>query len=136
MPTYQANQPTDGFALFDEGAYKVTVEDAKDDIAASSGAELIKLTLAVEGQKSKLFDRLVFTDKAFWKIDQVRGALGFSELEGNVSVSADDFIGETGWVYVIHGEHKGKPTLEIDRWIYKQDEIEKLENGGEVTPEF
>lgn len=128
MPKYKQNEPTAGFSLLEEGDYKVRVENAENEVASSSGNDMIKLTLAVDGRSNKLFERLVFTEPAFWKIDQVRAGLGFDVQEGEeIDVEANDFIGEEGWVHVEHEDYQGKPVARITYWIINPGDIKALE---------
>jgi hypothetical protein len=82
MPTYTQSTPTAGYGTLDAGDYKVTVENAEDDMS-KAGNDMIKLTLGIHGRNNKLFERLVFTENAYWKIDQVLAALGFDVEDGS-----------------------------------------------------
>lgn len=125
MPTYTASEPVEGGAApLEDGPYQVTVEDAGEE-TAKSGNEMIKLTLAINGRNNKLFERLVFTENAFWKIDGVRAALGFKVTAGEtLEIKADDFIGKTGIVHVSHEEYKGRQVPKILAWEFDPDRIE------------
>lgn len=136
MPRYTQNKPSAGFQTLPEGLYWVKVENAEDEIAKTSKNEMIKLTLAVSGHSNKLFERLVFSESSFWKIDQVRAALGFEVNEGeDVDVNADDFIGQEGIVRVGHEDYMGKPQARIAQWLVDPEEIEEAKQELEAADE-
>ena len=56
-----------------EGIYDFVVADANDK-QSQSGNDMIELQLIIkgpDGQENKIYDNLVFTPKASWKIDHV-----------------------------------------------------------------
>ena len=69
MPTY-----TQGLDMtLPEGVYGFTVADANDK-QSQGGNDMIELQLIIkepDGQENKVYDNLVFTPKAFCKIDHV-----------------------------------------------------------------
>jgi hypothetical protein len=128
MPTYTQSTPTAGYGTLDAGDYKVTVENAEDDMS-KAGNDMIKLTLGIHGRNNKLFERLVFTENAYWKIDQVLAALGFDVEDGSdFSVESEALIGKTAWVTVDIGEYNGKPSPEISVWHFDPDMIADFES--------
>lgn len=139
MPVYTQNAPSSGGGILPEGHYQVTVKNAENEVSKSSGAEMIKLTLKVEGRPNTLLEWLVFSESSFWKIDQVRSALGFDIAEGEeVEVLADDFIGQSAVVVVRHGTFKDRPQARIAEWVCDADDIaeilEELEQQGMTSP--
>lgn len=95
--TYKAGNPTASSYTVPDGEYTVRVEDAMEK-TSNSGNDMIQLQLRIirhdktEGPAMK--DWLVFSEKAFWKVDQFLIAAGKHPGEGEeVSVDADELIG-------------------------------------------
>ena len=82
-----------------------------------------------QSQRWKLFDRLIFTDSCFWKIDQCRESCGFESVEGeDIDLEPDDFPGRTGYVQVVHREWNGETQSEVKRWIWDPEEIAEIDS--------
>ena len=84
-----------------DGSYDFEVANAELSTAAS-GNEMITLRLTVfdgNGGKVSVFDRLVFTDKAGWKIAQFVKAIGSPELVGG-ELGVTDCMGAAGQSYL------------------------------------
>jgi hypothetical protein len=100
MPTYkQSNsEPSAPIETLAPGRYGFEVI-AADEVVAKSGNEMIKLNLKVASKPNRVWDNLVFTEKAFWKIDQFLVGTGANLSEGaEVEVTADGCLGLTGIV--------------------------------------
>lgn len=101
MPTYQqgsGEQPS----RIEPGLHKVIVIEGQEKIS-QAGNDVINMKMKVimdDGtQGPTLYDNLVFTAKAAWKIDLALKALGFDVVEGrSVTVSAKDLEGMTAMV--------------------------------------
>ena len=100
MPTYtQSNsEPSTPIETLAPGRYGFEVI-AADEVVAKSGNEMIKLNLKIAAKPNRVWDNLVFTEKAFWKIDQFLVGTGSNLDEGaEVEVTADGCLGLTGIV--------------------------------------
>jgi hypothetical protein len=107
------------------GFYKVSIEDAILTFAKSSGNEMIKLAVRVilpNGQDGPLCNEyLTFSEKAAWKIDQCRAAIGEEISEGEEAcVEPEDFLGKEAVCYIDkeQGRDAGKWFNCIESWIH------------------
>lgn len=97
MPTYTQGS-ADPPSKIEPGIHRVVVIEADNRISEKSLNEYINLKCKVKLPNGELgptlYDNLVFTPKAFWKIDQAMLAFGFVVSEGQeVNVDAADFDG-------------------------------------------
>lgn len=72
----------------------------------------------------KLYEHLVFTEKAFWKVDLFLAATGLHPGEGNdVELDAQDLIGKRFRAVVgVEPDSKGKDQNVIDYYVLDGDE--------------
>jgi hypothetical protein len=119
MPSYKQSQP-ESFGAWPAGEYTLEVVDAAEKVS-QNGNDMIVLKCKVvedgEVKGGKITDHLVFTPKAFFKVDEARAALGFKVIpDEEVDVEADDFIGKRG--KAILGIQEGDDRWnEIVRWV-------------------
>jgi len=122
MPTYKQSEPKPVYFV-EPGTYKVEIVNAVEKLS-KAGNPMIKLICRVEiGEGAKgpeVHEHLTFTEKAGWKIDQVREACGFAVVPGEeVDVQPEDFIGKTATVVL--GEEKGADAGHrfntLERWV-------------------
>lgn len=108
MPEY--NQGT-AQKVFPESDYPFRVNDAQLKVA-DSGNEMIELELIVSdkaGEAITVIDRLVFTESAYWKIDQFRIATGeLLDGEAKVMFEAEDCIDRQGWCTLGIDQYQGR----------------------------
>lgn len=82
--TYDPKQAGSGFEALPVGDYEAVVSGVEVK-TSSTGNPMLTLTLTIrddvaqEGQKRKVFDHLVQTEKAMFKFHQVAKALGWGE---------------------------------------------------------
>jgi hypothetical protein len=136
MPSYKASEPKQaGRYNVDPGVYKIEIVNATEKLS-QSGNPMIRLVCEVklgDGTKGpEIWDHLVFTPKASWKIDQVRAALGQAVVPGeSVDIEAEDFVGKTAFAQI--GETEGNEGdakfNTIERWIFGS-ELEKIKAKG------
>lgn len=87
MPTYLTAKPTEGAGSFlvEPGEYELRVIDARES-QSQAGNDMIELTHRImlpDGTEGpKVYDRLVFTEKAMWRVDQFVAACGKHPGEG------------------------------------------------------
>jgi hypothetical protein len=116
MPTY-----TQGLDVtVPEGVYDFTVADANDK-QSSSGNDMIELQLLIKGQDGeevRIYDNLVFTPKAFWKIDMFRVCTGDKLVAGqSVAFDATDCLDRTGKCYVILDKYEGRERNKVKEYL-------------------
>lgn len=98
MPRYKAGDPTQQpILIVPKGEYTLKVVDA-EEVDSKAGNEMIKLKLGVMNEDGTIspfiFDNLVFTEKAFWKIDQfLNGAGQHPGVGEDIDLTAGDCVG-------------------------------------------
>jgi len=116
MPTYRASQPSERLELVPAGDYEVEVIDALETVS-KSGHEMIELKLRTS-PGSLVYDFLVFTPSAFWKIDAFRIATGETLVpDEDVNLTGDDLIGRTGRVRLVIEEFNGRKRNKLAAWL-------------------
>jgi hypothetical protein len=118
MPTYTTGHDE----TLPDGIYDFEVIDATETTSKAGGNPMIELALMVHGPNGgsgiRVFDRLVFTPKAFWKIDSFRIATGEKLVEGQtVSIEASDCIDRTGKCSLIIEKYGGHEHNRIGAYI-------------------
>jgi hypothetical protein len=89
------------------------------------GDQVIELDVVVgPAGEMKFLERLYNTEKAAWKITQVRHSLGFDDPIGEpCSFEVDDLVNTAGVVQIglgkerTEGKYAGKQFIEILRWL-------------------
>lgn len=144
MPAYTSGTPTEGgVVILKPGIYLALVTEAKDDKSKNNNP-MIDLTLALykfdkTNKKAiktgaKAWDSLVFTEKAFWKIDQFRAATGETFEAGvEVEITSQWCMSRRGWVRVGNetieqGKHAGKEKNVIEQWLFDYNPLEDEAN--------
>ncbi len=80
------------------GRYAFEVIESSETMS-QAGNEMIKLNLKIGGKPNRVWDNLVFTEKAFWKVTQFLEAIGENLEDGDdVEVTADGVLGRVGIV--------------------------------------
>jgi hypothetical protein len=104
-----------------EGVYDFVVADANEKMSQSSGSAMIELLLLVKGQNGeevKIFDNLVFSPKAFWKIDAFRVATGDKLVAGqSVEFNAEDCLDRTGKCVLIIDNYGGRERNKVGEYL-------------------
>ena len=118
MPSYKSSEPTSRPDFVEPGDYTVEVVGAEESISQKSHNEKIELKLKVEPSGAILYDNLVFTANAFWKIDAFRAATGETVApDEDVEIVADDLIGRKGRVRLVVEEYNGKKHNKVGAWL-------------------
>lgn len=126
MPSYKAAEPTARPDYVEPGDYTVEVLNAEESVS-KQGNELIELKLKVEPSGAILYDNLVFTANAFWKIDAFRASTGETVTpDEDVEIIADDLIGRTGRARLTVDEYNGRKRNKVAAWLLP----EAQEKGG------
>lgn len=131
MPSYKQSEPKSGAFFVEPGTYGVEIVKAVEKVS-QNGNPMIALTCEIKlpdgGSGPTVWDNLVFTPKASWKIDQVLASIGRAVVPGeDCTVEADDLVGAEG--VAIIGEEPGAKNPSdkfncIERWIYGEEKSE------------
>ncbi len=125
MPNYTFQDSEARKPYEEPGEYHVTVEKLEFTYA-SSGNEILKLVLRTSGG-ALVYDNLVFTDKAWWKIDHALKCLlpsrGVKPPGKGANINLDNdyaeenLLGATGWVNLSKGTTpSGKVRNEVESY--------------------
>lgn len=102
MPTFQATgDGSSQYAELNPGIYEARVIKAEAAYSKSTNNEMIRLYLRVFAPNgaTEIRENLVFTAKAFWKIEQFWRATGHDFNQGTaLCIEARDCYGLTCWV--------------------------------------
>ena len=127
MPTYKASAPVKRPDHLEPGDYRVEVVDASE-LVSKSGHEMIELKLRTE-QDSYLYDFLVFTETAFWKIDAFRAASGEKVTpEDQVEITADDLIGRKARARLSVEEYNGQKRNKVAAWLVTDSDDDEADD--------
>jgi len=140
MPTYKSSELKQaGVYYVEPGVYKMEVASAADK-TSQNGNAMIKLVCKIlmpDGSAGpEVWDHLVFTAKAAWKIDQFLASIGRATIPGeDIDVDAINLIGATGVALI--GEEPGQTNPDhkfntIERWIFGGEREGFL--GGKSKP--
>ena len=102
-----------------ENDYDFVVDDAVEK-ESSKGNPMIELQLDIEhnGHHIRVFDHLVFTRNAFWKIDAFRAATGETLVEGQkVNLEAEDCIDRKGRCHLCVDSYEGRARNKVDTYL-------------------
>jgi hypothetical protein len=114
--TSSSNEPHEFFVQ--PGEYDLTIIDAVETLSKNSGAEMIKLTLEVEGHGCRLFEYLIAGEATAWKIDAFRRALGERVLaETESDIVPQKLIGRTVRARLRTEEFNNKTQNKVDGWL-------------------
>jgi predicted metal-dependent phosphoesterase TrpH len=129
MPSYKQEEPKKAGTYFVEpGIYRVEVKNAVEKTSQNGNAMIklvCKILLKDDVEGPEVWDHLVFTAKASWKIDQFLASIGQAVVPGEeVSVEATDLIGEVGVAEI--GEEAGTNNPDqrfnnIARWVFGEE---------------
>jgi predicted metal-dependent phosphoesterase TrpH len=129
MPSYKQEEPKKAGTYFVEpGIYRVEVKNAVEKTSQNGNAMIklvCKILLKDDVEGPEVWDHLVFTAKASWKIDQFLASIGQAVVPGEeVSVEATDLVGEVGVAEI--GEEAGTNNPDqrfnnIARWVFGEE---------------
>jgi hypothetical protein len=126
MPSFTYNDSEARKPFEEPGEYLCTIEDFEWKIS-STGNDMLVLKLRTSGG-ALVFDNLVFTDKAFWKIDHALKAFMPSlgkrppkkgeDFDMNDQWVTDNLKDATGWVLLSKGTTpSGKTRNNVDAYL-------------------
>jgi hypothetical protein len=149
MPSYKQEEPKKAGTYFVEpGIYRVEVKNAVEKTSQNGNAMIklvCKILLKDDVEGPEVWDHLVFTAKASWKIDQFLASIGQAVVPGEeVTVDAIDLVGTVGVAEI--GEEAGTNNPDqrfncIARWVFGEElkawkagkpATKKTEDGDEI----
>ena len=102
-----------------ENDYDFVVDDAVEK-ESSKGNPMIELQLDIEhnGHHIRVFDHLVFTRNAFWKIDDFRLSTGEKLVDGQkVNIEAEDCIDRKGRCHLVVETYDGRARNKVAAYL-------------------
>jgi len=121
MPAYTARTPRQDQDPLPPGNYKVKVIAAKELTSKASGNPMIEMTLLEKESRNYITDRLVFTEKASFRIDQFLAATGTAVEAGKeIALEPDDCLNRVGWVKLDVEEHNGRTKNVVKFWLLEE----------------
>jgi len=122
---FKAGNPEASAFNVPAGEYKLRVIEATQD-TSKTGNDMIKLKLRVVKKDGTdgpaLFDYLVFTEKAFYKVDQFLKACDKHPGEGEQSeLDADEMIGWECEASLKIETYNGKESNKIEAYLFDDD---------------
>jgi len=101
-----------------DGEYRFEVTNAEEKQSASSGNDMIELTLKIENGPT-VYDYLTATDGSFWKLDNFRASIGEDVRPGvPVDVDPDKFIGGKGTCILYTDTYQGKKKNKVADYVF------------------
>lgn len=117
MPTYTAQEPK-SFETLPPGNYQVKIIEAEETTSKNGGNPMIELNLLEKKSRALIFDRLVFTEKAYFRIDQFRQATGDTVKPGEeIEIDAAYCKGRVGWVALEVEDYNGRTKNVVKQWL-------------------
>lgn len=114
---YTPGNPGEGSAVPD-GEYPFTVTNAEEKESASSGNDMIALTLKIQGGGT-VYDYLTATDGSQWKLDNFLASIGENVKPGvSVDVDPDSLIGRKGNCILYTDTYQGKKKNKVADYVF------------------
>ena len=143
MPSYKQEEPKKAGTYFVEpGIYRVEVKNAVEKVSQNGNAMIkliCKVLLKDDIEGPEVWDHLVFTAKASWKIDQFLASIGQAVVPGEeVNVEADDLVGVVGVAEIGEEEGTNNPDQKFNcivRWVFG-DELKRWKGEKPATKTF
>jgi hypothetical protein len=111
------------------GEYEVTVVNATSQISRN-GNEMVVLKLSVEGGRGTIFDHLVFTEEADWRIASFLTAVGIELGQGD-AIDPALFVDRRARALVKVEPFDGRFQNKIEKWLHPKDGADE---GGAKSP--
>ena len=106
------------------GEYDFMVESVEKTYAQSSGNPMLKIKMDLRGADGCVFDNLVLTDKAMFKVVTFLESIGLKEkgkeLTMSIGDAADKAVGKEGRLKIKHETYNGELRAKVDHCIITQ----------------
>ena len=103
------------------GEYNFIVTEVEKTFSQSSGNPMLKVRLDLQGADGSVFDNLVLTDKAMFKVVTFLESIGLKEKGKELSLSigeaADKAVGLEGRCKIKHETYNGEARAKVDHYI-------------------
>jgi hypothetical protein len=131
MPSFTATGKTGGGGRIEPGIYKFGVLEAVEKLS-TNGNEMIVLKLET-ADGDVIQDKLVFTEKALWKIESFLASAGKKPEKGqNISLSTRDCLEFEVWAKI--RPQKDKPEYnEVDRYLTHEEALKLRSKPAKTT---
>lgn len=121
---FKAGKPEASQFYVEPGDYRCKVVEAKED-TSKAGNDMITAKCRVireDGTEGPaFFERLVFTEKTFWRVDQFLKACGKHPGEGeDIAIDADDMIGWEFEATLTIEEYDGRKSNRIAEFLFDE----------------
>jgi hypothetical protein len=128
MPKYTYTD-SEGITKLEPGEYTFTIDKAEEGISKAGGNPMMKLECSEVTSGARIFDNLVFTEKAAWKIDMLLKSIGYDLQKGQeVELYPEHLIGKRfRGVVEMEKQPDGKEFARITRIIPKKERTLKME---------
>ena len=117
------------FSIPPIGEYNFMVMSA-DKTFSSNGNPMIKVRLDLQGADGSVFDNLVLTDKAMFKVVTFLETIGLKkpgeELSLSIGEAVDKCVGLEGFCKIKHETYNGKVGAKVDKYIVQTSKTAPL----------
>jgi hypothetical protein len=123
------------FTAIPVGNYRCRIESAEEK-TSKSGNEMIEITLAVSGQKSKLWYYLVFMPAHKDITDRNLASIYSSFDIPDGSLNPAEWVGRVGGVKIKHEMRDGEPSAKVHYFLDKSKQVSLpawVEDGKTIT---
>jgi hypothetical protein len=105
--------------IMPEGDYDFIVDDAGEKESSNHNPMIeLQLMVSYNGISIRIFDPLVFTKTAFWKIDAFRVCTGEQLVAGQqINFEAEDCIDRKGRCHLIVDTYEGRTRNKVDAYL-------------------
>lgn len=122
--TFKAGKPASSEFHVEAGDYRLRVVEASED-TSRAGNDMIKLKLRVVRDNGSdgpgLFDYLVFSESAFWKVDTFLKSCGKHPGEGEeIALDPDDMIGWECMATLSVETYDGKKSNKVAAYLFDE----------------
>lgn len=103
------------------GEYDFMVVEVEKTFAQSSGNPMLKVRLDLQGADGSVWDNLVLTEKAMFKVVTFLESIGLKEKGKDMTLSigeaADKAVGLEGRLKIKHETYNGEARAKVDHYI-------------------
>ncbi len=103
------------------GEYNFLVVSVEKTYAKSSGNPMLKVRLDLQGADGSVFDNLVISEKAMFKLVTFFESIGLKkkgeELSLSIGDAADKAVGLEGFCKIKHETYNGEKRAKVDKYL-------------------